>query len=163
MLSFLMSWLISPNCAIVISWSELSFFFRGNDYALFFFFMVKSRKVKDKPGKKEHHLWMKRDSAGSGQKALNLVRVVSLFMLGSDLRLLCISVIYHFLLWTWQISKVSNEKEAVYGALDKWTAWETEFPLIAATKALGILRKRRQWRHLIQVQNLYFLIYSNEA
>lgn len=62
-----------------------------------------------------------------------------------------------------QISKISNEKEAVYGALDKWTAWETEFPLIAATKALGILRKRSQWRRLIQVHNLYFLICSNEA
>lgn len=28
-------------------------------------------------GKKEHHLWKKNDSAGSGQKALNLVRMVS--------------------------------------------------------------------------------------
>lgn len=29
-----------------------------------------------KVGKQEHHLWSKRDSAGSGQKALNLVRMV---------------------------------------------------------------------------------------
>ena len=29
-------------------------------------------------GKNEHHLWKKNDSAGSGQKALNLVRMVSL-------------------------------------------------------------------------------------
>ncbi|MBA0754668.1 hypothetical protein Gogos_020765, partial [Gossypium gossypioides] len=30
-----------------------------------------------KVGKNEHHLWKKRDSAGSGQKALNLVRIVN--------------------------------------------------------------------------------------
>lgn len=50
-----------------------------------------------------------------------------------------------------QVSQLPNEKEAVYGALDKWTAWETEFPLIAAAKALQILRKRSQWRRVIQV------------
>ncbi|XP_077254001.1 pentatricopeptide repeat (PPR) superfamily protein isoform X2 [Tasmannia lanceolata] len=82
------------------------------------------KKAKDQGGKKEHHLWMKRDSAGSGQKALNLVRIVS---------------------------KLPNEKEVIYGALDKWTAWETEFPLVAAAKALGILRKRNQWLRIIQV------------
>lgn len=32
-----------------------------------------------KVGKNEHHLWKKRDSTGSGQKALNLVRIVSLY------------------------------------------------------------------------------------
>ncbi|KAJ6724810.1 hypothetical protein OIU85_022701 [Salix viminalis] len=83
-----------------------------------------NRKVVKKSGTKEHHLWQKRDSAGSGQKALNLVRIVS---------------------------ELPNEKEAVYGALDKWTAWETEFPLIAAAKALKILRQRRQWTRVIQV------------
>ncbi|KAJ6892991.1 pentatricopeptide repeat-containing protein [Populus alba x Populus x berolinensis] len=83
-----------------------------------------NRKVVKKSGKKEHHLWQKRDSAGSGQKALNLVRIVS---------------------------ELPNEKEAVYGALDKWTAWETEFPLIAAAKGLKILRQRRQWTRVIQV------------
>ncbi|KAK4589421.1 hypothetical protein RGQ29_020129 [Quercus rubra] len=82
------------------------------------------RKMIKKVGKREHHLWKRRDSAGSGQKALNLVRIVS---------------------------GLPNEKEAVYGALDKWTAWETEFPLIAAAKALRILRKRSQWKRVIQV------------
>ncbi|KAL5972847.1 hypothetical protein ACLOJK_039653 [Asimina triloba] len=82
------------------------------------------RKVREKPRKKEHHLWMKRDSAGSGQKALNLVQIVS---------------------------KLPNEKEAIYGALDEWCAWETEFPLIAAAKALEILRKKSQWLRVIQV------------
>ncbi|KAF8365017.1 hypothetical protein HHK36_032982 [Tetracentron sinense] len=82
------------------------------------------KKVNKKAGKREHHLWMKRDSAGSGQKALNLVRIVS---------------------------ELPNDKETIYGALDKWTAWETEFPLISAAKALQILRKRNQWLRLIIV------------
>ncbi|XP_059632332.1 pentatricopeptide repeat-containing protein At4g18975, chloroplastic-like isoform X2 [Cornus florida] len=84
---------------------------------------VKGKMIK-KAGKREHHLWNKRESAGSGQKALDLVRIVS---------------------------GLPNEKEAVYGALDKWTAWETEFPLIAAAKALRILRNRNQWIRVIQV------------
>ncbi|CAM8985850.1 unnamed protein product [Rhodiola kirilowii] len=84
---------------------------------------IEKRKP-NRSGKKEHHLWMKRDSAGSGQKALNLIRIVS---------------------------ELPNEREAVYGALDKWIAWETEFPLIAAAKALVILRKRSQWTRVIQV------------
>ncbi|KAL7108986.1 hypothetical protein ACP275_06G148000 [Erythranthe tilingii] len=82
------------------------------------------KKVIRKSGKKEHHLWQKRDSAGSGHKALNLVQT---------------------------ICRLPNEKEAVYGALDEWIAWETEFPLIAAAKALRILRKRNHWKRIIQV------------
>ncbi|KAK9936688.1 hypothetical protein M0R45_013516 [Rubus argutus] len=66
----------------------------------------------------------KRLSLGLGKRALNLVRIVS---------------------------DLPNEKEAIFGALDKWTAWETEFPLIAAAKALRILRKRNQWMRVIQV------------
>ncbi|TXG47754.1 hypothetical protein EZV62_027048 [Acer yangbiense] len=81
-------------------------------------------KIVKKVGKNEHHLWKKRDSAGSGKKALNLVKI---------------------------ISELPNEKEAVYGALNKWTAWETEFPLIAAAKALKILRTRGRWLRVIQV------------
>ncbi|GAB2239919.1 hypothetical protein Droror1_Dr00020437 [Drosera rotundifolia] len=72
----------------------------------------------------EHHLWKKRDSTGSGTKALDLIRIVS---------------------------NQPNVKEAVYGALDKWVAWELEFPLIAAAKALRILKKRNQLIRLIQV------------
>ncbi|KAG9147221.1 hypothetical protein Leryth_018194 [Lithospermum erythrorhizon] len=75
-------------------------------------------------GKKEHHLWNKRDFAGSGQKALHLVHI---------------------------ISGLPSEKEAVYSGLDKWVAWETEFPLVAAAKALRILRRRNQWTRVIQV------------
>ncbi|MFQ6639246.1 hypothetical protein Gotur_015353, partial [Gossypium turneri] len=94
-----------------------------------------SRAVEKKPvkksGKNEHHLWKKRDSAGSGQKALNLVRIVS---------------------------QLPSEKETVYGALDKWVAWETEFPLIAAAKALRILRKRSQWLRVIQAESLWNMV-----
>ncbi|XP_010434475.1 PREDICTED: pentatricopeptide repeat-containing protein At4g18975, chloroplastic [Camelina sativa] len=82
------------------------------------------RKEVKKVGENEHHLWKKNDSAGSGQKALNLVRM---------------------------LSGLPNEKEAGYGALNKWVAWEVEFPIIAAAKALQILRKRSQWHHVIQV------------
>lgn len=67
---------------------------------------------------------MKRDSAGSGQKALHLVRLVS---------------------------KLPGEKNAVTAALDNWTAFEHEFPVIAAAKALEILRRRNQWMTIIQV------------
>ncbi|CAN1122828.1 Pentatricopeptide repeat-containing protein At4g18975, chloroplastic [Linum perenne] len=84
----------------------------------------KSRRITKKVKDSGQHLWKKRDSAGSGKKALNLVRI---------------------------ISEIPNEKEAVYGALDKWTAWETEFPVIAAAKALQILRKKAQWQRVIQV------------
>ncbi|KAH9323322.1 hypothetical protein KI387_017961, partial [Taxus chinensis] len=49
------------------------------------------------------------------------------------------------------VMKLSNEKRLVYGALDQWVAWEEEFPLIALTKALGILKQRCQWQRLIQV------------
>ncbi|OVA11648.1 hypothetical protein BVC80_8997g23 [Macleaya cordata] len=90
---------------------------------------VDTNSIEEKPrkknsGKKEHHLWMKRDSAESGHKALNLIHI---------------------------ISELPNEKEAVCGALDKWVAWEAEFPLIAVAKALRILRKRSQWLQIIQV------------
>lgn len=85
---------------------------------------IEKKSNKKLSRKTEHHLWMKRDSAESGHKALNLVHI---------------------------ISELPNEKTAVYGALDKWTAWETEFPLIAAAKALRILRQRSRWSHVIQV------------
>lgn len=54
-----------------------------------------------------------------------------------------------------------NEKEAVYGELDKWTAWESEFPVIAVAKALNILKQRKQWKRVIQVcsQHIYLYIF----
>ncbi|GJN32630.1 hypothetical protein PR202_gb21146 [Eleusine coracana subsp. coracana] len=73
---------------------------------------------------KQHHLWIRKETAGSGKKAVRLVDT---------------------------ISKLPNEREAVYGALDKWSAFEPEFPVIAAAKALGMLKRRRQWLRIIQV------------
>ncbi|KAI3740306.1 hypothetical protein L2E82_30734 [Cichorium intybus] len=86
-------------------------------------------KIAKKTSKTEHHLWKKRDSGASGEKALNLVRIVC---------------------------GLPNEKEAVYGALDKFTAWESEFPVIAVAKALNILKQRKQWKRVIQVAKWMF-------
>ncbi|PKU61752.1 Pentatricopeptide repeat-containing protein [Dendrobium catenatum] len=58
------------------------------------------------------HLWVKRDTTGSDEKALHFVRIVS---------------------------KLPNEKEVIHGALDKWTTWETEFSVVAAARVLEIL------------------------
>ncbi|MBA0734251.1 hypothetical protein Gogos_018186, partial [Gossypium gossypioides] len=52
--------------------------------------------------------------------------------------------------WRLKVSRLPKEKEIVYGALDKWVAWETEFPLIAAAKALRIFKKKSQWLRVIQ-------------
>ncbi|KAM0839350.1 hypothetical protein ACQ4PT_060373 [Festuca glaucescens] len=82
------------------------------------------RALVSKKPNKDHHLWIRKDSAGSGKKALCLVNTVS---------------------------KLPNEKETVYGALDRWTAFEPEFPIIAAAKALEMLKKRRKWLQIIQV------------
>jgi len=80
-------------------------------------------RVTKKPNK-EHHLWIRKETAGSGKKALRLIDAVS---------------------------KLPNEKEAIYGALDKWSAFEPEFPIVAAAKALGMLKRRRKWLRIIQV------------
>ncbi|WVY93653.1 hypothetical protein V8G54_032741 [Vigna mungo] len=116
---------------------------------------MEKKKGKKTTGKKEYHLWKSRDSAQSGQKALTLVRISFLELFHNS------STDSSFLTSYWimevrmnvekSVSKLPNEKEAVYGALDKWTAWETEFPVIAAAKALKILRKRGQWVRVIQV------------
>ena len=52
-----------------------------------------------------------------------------------------------------QASQLPNEKEAVYEDSDKWTAFQTEFPLIAAAKGLEILCRRNQRLLIIQVRN----------
>ncbi|XP_021852567.1 pentatricopeptide repeat-containing protein At4g18975, chloroplastic isoform X2 [Spinacia oleracea] len=49
------------------------------------------------------------------------------------------------------VSGLPHEKEAVYRALDEWVAWELEFPMLAAAKALKILKSQRQWLRVIQV------------
>ncbi|KAG6471374.1 hypothetical protein ZIOFF_068815 [Zingiber officinale] len=49
------------------------------------------------------------------------------------------------------VEKLTNEKDVIYNTLDKWCAFETEFPVIAVAKALEILRRRRKWLRIIQV------------
>ncbi|TVU38693.1 hypothetical protein EJB05_12077, partial [Eragrostis curvula] len=83
-----------------------------------------SRALVSKKPNKQHHLWIRKETAGSGKKALRLVDTVS---------------------------KLPNERETIYGALDRWSAFEPEFPIIAAAKALGMLKRRRQWLRIIQV------------
>lgn len=83
-----------------------------------------SRALVSKKPNKQQHLWIRKETAGSGKKALRLIDAVS---------------------------KLPNEREAIYGALDKWSAFEPEFPIIAAAKALGMLKRRRQWLRIIQV------------
>lgn len=83
-----------------------------------------SRALVSKKPNKEHHLWIRKETAGSGKMALRLIDTVS---------------------------KLPNEREAVYGALDKWSAFEPEFPIIAAAKALLMLKRRRKWLRIIQV------------
>ncbi|MBA0759895.1 hypothetical protein Gotri_022706 [Gossypium trilobum] len=60
-----------------------------------------------------------------------------------------------------KVSRLPNEKETIYGELDKWVAWEIEFPLIAAAKALRILKKRSQWLRVIQVYWYSCFVFSN--
>ncbi|WVZ66259.1 hypothetical protein U9M48_015506 [Paspalum notatum var. saurae] len=83
-----------------------------------------SRALVPKKPKKEHHLWIRKETAGSGKKALRLIDAVS---------------------------KLPNEREAIYGALDKWSAFEPEFPIISAAKALVMLKRQRKWLRIIQV------------
>eukprot|EP01018_Ginkgo_biloba_P028323 Gb_10601 [translate_table: standard] len=47
--------------------------------------------------------------------------------------------------------KLKDSKEAVYGALDSWVAWEQDFPLVVLKRALHILEKKQQWHRIIQV------------
>lgn len=46
---------------------------------------------------------------------------------------------------------LKDSKEAVYGALDAWVAWEQKFPIGSLKNALITLEKAQQWRRVIQV------------
>ena len=67
---------------------------------------MQCRKVTKKDGKKEHHLWSKRESAGSGQKALNLVRIVCLVshLLWSLKFMLFVDIFFHLRIHVNEIS-----------------------------------------------------------
>ncbi|KAG7011428.1 Pentatricopeptide repeat-containing protein, chloroplastic [Cucurbita argyrosperma subsp. argyrosperma] len=44
-----------------------------------------------------------------------------------------------------------DSKEAVYGALDAWVAWEQDFPIASLKHALAVLEKENQWHRVVQV------------
>ncbi|XP_042500531.1 pentatricopeptide repeat-containing protein At4g18975, chloroplastic [Macadamia integrifolia] len=46
---------------------------------------------------------------------------------------------------------LKESKEAVYGALDAWVAWEQNFPIASLKQALFALEKEQQWHRVIQV------------
>ncbi|XP_020102208.1 pentatricopeptide repeat-containing protein At4g21190 [Ananas comosus] len=46
---------------------------------------------------------------------------------------------------------LKDSKEAVYGTLDAWVAWEQTFPLSSLKKALLVLEKEEQWHKVVQV------------
>ncbi|KAK5772153.1 hypothetical protein PVK06_048426 [Gossypium arboreum] len=46
------------------------------------------------------------------------------------------------------VPQLPNEKETIYGALDKWVAWAT-------VKALQIFKKKSQWLYVIQLDRAY--------
>ncbi|KAF7828392.1 pentatricopeptide repeat-containing protein [Senna tora] len=46
---------------------------------------------------------------------------------------------------------IDDSKEAVYGALDAWVAWENNFPIVSLRRALMALEKEQQWHRVVQV------------
>ncbi|URE00910.1 Pentatricopeptide repeat-containing protein [Musa troglodytarum] len=50
-----------------------------------------------------------------------------------------------------QLLDFKDSKEAVYGTLDAWVAWEHSFPLVTLKKALLVLEKEEQWHRVVQV------------
>ncbi|KAF8402286.1 hypothetical protein HHK36_013238 [Tetracentron sinense] len=46
---------------------------------------------------------------------------------------------------------LKDSKEAVYGALDAWVAWEQNFPIASLKRVLIALEKEQQWHKVVQV------------
>lgn len=47
--------------------------------------------------------------------------------------------------------ELNDSKEAVYGALDAWVAWEQNFPIASLKTILISLEKDQQWHRVVQV------------
>ncbi|XP_027914040.1 pentatricopeptide repeat-containing protein At4g18975, chloroplastic [Vigna unguiculata] len=47
--------------------------------------------------------------------------------------------------------ELNDSKEAVYGALDAWVAWEQNFPVASLKRILNSLEKEQQWHRVVQV------------
>lgn len=50
-----------------------------------------------------------------------------------------------------QLRDIDDSKEAIYGALDAWVAWEQNFPIGALRNILISLEKEQQWHRIVQV------------
>ena len=50
-----------------------------------------------------------------------------------------------------QLLDIEDNKEAVYGALDAWVAWERNFPIASLKRVIAILEKEHQWHRMVQV------------
>ncbi|KAL2506651.1 Pentatricopeptide repeat (PPR) superfamily protein [Abeliophyllum distichum] len=46
---------------------------------------------------------------------------------------------------------LNDDKEAIYGALDAWVAWERNFPIGPLKNVLLTLEKEQQWHRIVQV------------
>ncbi|KAB1225402.1 hypothetical protein CJ030_MR1G019284 [Morella rubra] len=46
---------------------------------------------------------------------------------------------------------MKDSKEAVFGTLDAWVAWEQNFPIASLKRALLALEKEQQWHRVVQV------------
>jgi hypothetical protein len=57
-----------------------------------------------------------------------------------------------------QLIDMKDSKEAVYGALDAWVAWEQNFPIASLKRALLALEKEQQWHRVVQVRAIYSLL-----
>lgn len=50
-----------------------------------------------------------------------------------------------------QLTELKDSKEAVYGSLDAWVAWEQNFPIAMLKRALLVLERKHEWHRVIQV------------
>ncbi|KAM7263446.1 hypothetical protein ACFE04_001129 [Oxalis oulophora] len=49
------------------------------------------------------------------------------------------------------LREVKDSKEAVYGALDAWVAWEQNFPIASLKTVIITLENEQQWHRVVQV------------
>jgi hypothetical protein len=60
----------------------------------------------------------------------------------------------------------TDSKEAIYGALDAWVAWEQNFPIGSLRNILLCLEKEQQWHRIVQVCIICvcaFFLFSSHA
>lgn len=58
-----------------------------------------------------------------------------------------------------QLLDLRDSKEAVYGALDAWVAWEQDFPIASLKHVLAALEKEQQWHRIVQVRVVPAILY----